>query len=138
MRLVSDERQSSLEELITASAHARAAASAAISRAQTLAPVVAHNRRESFVRCLSSRAHLSYAVLHGVVDDALVVAVVRRTGEVVASPLLLDRVAMVERMGDSFDGGRIPAGLTGGSLGSVLTLVRACDQVRTLEFSIQL
>jgi len=121
------------DDLIQASQETRLLAERAIGRSRELLQRAKVVCQGSLSSRMASRRHLHYARLEGAVDGERVRAVVRKDGTLDASRRLLGRAALVVALGDSFEGGRVRASLTGSSLASTLTLIRACDWVFLLE-----
>jgi hypothetical protein len=133
MRLVPHEYDVALDDLLEASAGARAAASAAIARSQRLLGAAQEACSLSRARRFQSRAHLRYVVVRGLVEGQPVSAIVRARGQLMADPALLDRARLLVSLGETFDHGRIAATLTDSHLAVALTLIRACDRVLAIE-----
>lgn len=134
MRVVSAEGGAqALNDLVTASQSARSAAAEAIARSQALQVRVRDAQQVALAARLGSRRHRTYARVEGVVEELRVAALVRDDGGVVGDRSLLRRTALLVRMGEEFDSGRIPATVGDSALASTLTLIRACDRVLAVE-----
>ena len=126
-------RRRALDDLLDASARARAAATAAIARSHTLVGAAQETCSVSRDRRFGSRAHLRYVVVLGEIEGKQVSAIVRARGQVTADAALLKRARLVVSIGETFDRGRLPASLDGDRLAAALTFVRACDRVLAVE-----
>lgn len=90
--------------------------------------------RHSHELRLASRPLACYARVEAVVDGAPTSAVVRRDGAAVVDLALRRRLDLLGSLGETLDTGR-PARVGDDPLTSVLTILRACDLVRSVRFT---
>lgn len=129
-------RSPELDELVKASARARDAALAAVARSRELS-FRAHCLQQQVAAGRLRRRARVFARVSGLVDGAVVAAVVGTDGSVTGDAALLARAGLIVAVGDTFDDGRLPARLGGEPLATTLTLTRACDAVRQVELSVR-
>jgi hypothetical protein len=104
---------------------------AARSRSKTLATRSEHNISKAYVALLASRRSSHFAWVEGEIDGCPVVALVRQDGTVVADRRHRRRIALLDALDD-----RLATGATAtvgvDPLSSLLTLIRACDRLRSV------
>ncbi|MGH9083350.1 MAG: hypothetical protein ACRDY3_06410 [Acidimicrobiales bacterium] len=120
-----------LEALVEAGLGAGVAAVAA--RGRRLVLRVLRGTLRSSGPSVPTPSSACFARIEGTVENQRVGAIVRQDGSVAGDRPLLDRARLVASIGDTFDGGRLPAGVGTDPLPSALTLVRACDRVQSVQ-----
>lgn len=127
------EEQGRTDLLIRRSEAARARARRTVGRSQELHTVATAMLRSTQAAVLAARLWGCYALVEATLDGAPTSAIVRRDGSVVVDRRLRTRLDIVRALGDTLATGRL-AVVGRDPLTSLLTIVRSCDGVRSVNF----